>query len=85
MTGTLSGTTLSLTLNFPPGAYGGNTCSMTGSGTARASESEISGSVTMNYTDACVGVAFNQSVTAMTQPGTLTLRKGGSVPTFCPG
>jgi hypothetical protein len=83
MTGTLSGTTLSLALNFPPGAYGGNACSMMGSGTARASESEVSGSITMNFTDACVGVAFNQSVTAMTQTGTLTLKKGGSVPMFC--
>ncbi len=83
MTAELAGGNLSLTIDFPPGGIPGDrTCSMTGTGTARADSSLLSGPVTMQFTAACIGTFYSSSAsTDTTQRGTLVLRKGGSIPT----
>ena len=86
MTATLSGGNLSLAMEFPAGSFtrsnNAPTCSMRGTGTARAGQTLLSGTVNLNWTQSCVGTVFGRGGTSQT--GVLTLTKGGSVPTRCP-
>jgi hypothetical protein len=84
-TGTLSANTLSISLNFPVGAFGANSCSMTGTGTVQASQAgEMSGTIAMTWTSACPGVAWDLAITndlsGFNQTGNILLTKGTSNP-----
>src|SRR5688572_23892039 len=84
-TGTLSSGTLSLSLDLPPGSAGPNACAVTGSGTARASQTEIIGqNFRLNFTPTCVGVLMAPTSNDFSQPGTLTMRKSSVPPPACP-
>jgi hypothetical protein len=82
MTATPSGASFSLIINIPSGASSNPACSMNGSGNTNAGQTEMSGSVTLEWTPACTGHIYASNFPA-TQRGTLTLRKGASLPDGC--
>jgi hypothetical protein len=84
-TAALSGDTVSLSLDLPAGAAGPNACAVTGSGTGRASKTEIIGqNFRLNFTPACVGILMAPTSNDFTQPGTLTMRKSSLTAPACP-
>lgn len=84
MTGTIAGQSLTLEMSFPPGSFPTvRTCSMTGTGTARAGLTSMSGTVTLTWTEPCNGSYFVSGPTNI-HTGTLNMTKAGSVPRACP-
>ena len=85
LTGTFSNGTVAFSLNVPAGSVGQNTCAATGSGNARASQTEIIGQdFRLDFTPACVGILMAPTSNDFTQFGTLTMRKSGQSPPTCP-
>jgi hypothetical protein len=79
MTATVSGTSASLTITFPPGSLKqligevDAACSMTGGGTVPADATTISGTITLNFSSTCTSRFASGS---LSQTGAIVLRKG---------
>ena len=79
ITATISGTSVSLAISFPPNSLReligsvDAACSMTGGGTVPADATTISGTITLNFSSTCTS-RFAQG--GLNQTGAIVLRKG---------